>query len=106
MSRRGDTIFKYGSEELGCTEIGAARDQTKAFRDCSMKMPLVLKGLFLSAQKYLRLLHAVHVIGYNITGGSTSFLDVNIPAGFITRVRKTQPLKFPHTDSNFTITLP
>ncbi|KAI9488485.1 hypothetical protein BDB00DRAFT_932686 [Zychaea mexicana] len=156
MGRRGDTIFKYGSFELGCSEsralillsarasgqlaissrnagittedpasrerflgrqqepasasaapfvsaslpvsasaflpapapaqskVVAARDQTKASRDCSMKMPLVLRDMLL----------------YSITGGSTSLLDVNIPAGFVTRVRKTEPLRFPHTDSN------
>ncbi|KAG2224773.1 hypothetical protein INT45_005297 [Circinella minor] len=100
MGRRGDTIFKYGSEELGCSEVGAARDQTKAFRDCSMKMPLVLRDMLLSATYDSSLLHAAHVIGYSIIGGSASLLDVNIPAGFITRVRKTEPLKFPHTDSN------
>ncbi|KAI7855477.1 hypothetical protein BDC45DRAFT_568367 [Circinella umbellata] len=33
MSSREDIIFKYGSQELGCSEFGAARDQTKAFRD-------------------------------------------------------------------------
>ncbi|KAG2223691.1 hypothetical protein INT45_007269 [Circinella minor] len=31
MGRRGDTIFKYGSQELGCSEFAAARDQTKHF---------------------------------------------------------------------------
>ncbi|KAI7852740.1 hypothetical protein BDC45DRAFT_512415 [Circinella umbellata] len=36
-----------------------------------------------------------------LLGGNASLLDVNIPAGFITRVRKTEPLNFPHRDSNF-----
>ncbi|KAI9485076.1 hypothetical protein BDB00DRAFT_742670, partial [Zychaea mexicana] len=48
MGRRGNTIFKYGSKELGCSEVGAARDQTKAFRDSAIKLPLVLIDMLLS----------------------------------------------------------
>ncbi|KAI9493042.1 hypothetical protein BDB00DRAFT_764374, partial [Zychaea mexicana] len=68
MGRRGDTMFKYGSEELGCSEVGATRDQTKAFCDCSMKMPLVLRDMLLSVTYDSSLLHTAHVIGYSITG--------------------------------------
>ncbi|KAG2226984.1 hypothetical protein INT45_006391 [Circinella minor] len=52
------------------------------------------------------LFHTSHVIGYSVTGqydfyGNASLLDVNTRAGFITRVRKTESLSFPHRGSNF-----
>ncbi|KAG2227011.1 hypothetical protein INT45_006418 [Circinella minor] len=43
MGHRGDTIFKYGSQELGCCGVRVPRDQTKTVRDCSIKMPLALR---------------------------------------------------------------
>ncbi|KAI9492424.1 hypothetical protein BDB00DRAFT_765343, partial [Zychaea mexicana] len=71
MGRRGNTIFKYGSKELGCSEVGAARDQTKAFRDSAIKLPLVLIDMLLSVTYHPSLLHACHVIGYSVSGQYT-----------------------------------
>ncbi|KAI9272796.1 hypothetical protein BDA99DRAFT_556395 [Phascolomyces articulosus] len=68
-------IFKYESQELGCY-------------------------MLLPATYDSSLLHSTHIIGYSITDGCASLLDVNIPAGFITRVRKTNSLNFPHTEPN------
>ncbi|KAI9274815.1 hypothetical protein BDA99DRAFT_431782, partial [Phascolomyces articulosus] len=68
MGRRVDTLFKYESEELGCFEVRAARDRTKAFRDCSMKIPLVLRDTLLSIAYYSSILHVAHVIAHSITG--------------------------------------
>ncbi|KAI7847001.1 hypothetical protein BDC45DRAFT_452559, partial [Circinella umbellata] len=42
MGRRGDTIYVFGSREVGCCEVGAAKDQTEETLDSSLKMPLVL----------------------------------------------------------------
>ncbi|KAI9491827.1 hypothetical protein BDB00DRAFT_747590, partial [Zychaea mexicana] len=63
-----DTIYKYGARELGCCEVGAAKDQSKAFHDCSLKMPLVLRDMLLQLTYTPSLLHKSHVIGYSITG--------------------------------------
>ncbi|KAI7855945.1 hypothetical protein BDC45DRAFT_567900 [Circinella umbellata] len=45
MGRRGDTIFSCRDIELGCTEIGAEKDQTKGIRDSMLKIPIVLRGI-------------------------------------------------------------
>ncbi|KAI9269096.1 hypothetical protein BDA99DRAFT_479143 [Phascolomyces articulosus] len=105
MGRRGDTVYVYGSREVGCCEVGATKDQTKEFHDCSLKMPLVLRDMLLALTYDSSLLHKSHVIGYSISGGCASLLDVNVPAGYITRVRKTDPLDFPHSDSNLVSSL-
>ncbi|KAI9489498.1 hypothetical protein BDB00DRAFT_770562, partial [Zychaea mexicana] len=68
MGRRCDTIYKYGARELGCCEVGAAKDQSKVFRDCLLKMPLVLRDMLLQLTYTPSLLHKSHVIGYSITG--------------------------------------
>ena len=68
MGRRGDTIYKCGPRELGCCEVGAAQDQTKEFRDCALKMPLVLRDMLLALTYDPSLLHKSHVIGYSISG--------------------------------------
>ncbi|KAG2221220.1 hypothetical protein INT45_013931 [Circinella minor] len=101
MGRRGDTIFESGKLELGCTEIGAAKDQTKEIYDSLLKMPIVLRDMLLSATFSPSILHEAHIIGYSISGGSVSLLDVDIPKGFVTRIRRTEPLDFP--DNNRTL---
>ncbi|KAI9278730.1 hypothetical protein BDA99DRAFT_420074, partial [Phascolomyces articulosus] len=68
MGRRGDTIFSYGNIELGCTEIGPAKDQTKEFRDSMLKMPIVLRDMLLLTAFAPSLLHQSHVIRYGIFG--------------------------------------
>ncbi|KAG2227094.1 hypothetical protein INT45_003824 [Circinella minor] len=40
MGRRGDTIFSRRDIELGCTEMGAAKDQTKGIRGSMLKIPI------------------------------------------------------------------
>ncbi|KAG2217669.1 hypothetical protein INT45_006178 [Circinella minor] len=100
MGRRGDIIFSSGHTELGCTEIGAANNQTKEIRDSLLKMPLVLRDMLLLATFSPNLLHQSHVIGYSISGGCVSLLDVSIPKGFITVIRRTEPLDFPNKNKN------
>ncbi|KAI7855872.1 hypothetical protein BDC45DRAFT_78897 [Circinella umbellata] len=101
MGRRGDTIFSCGDIELGCTEIDPGKDQTKGIRDSMLKMPIVLRDMLLSTTFAPSLLHKSHVIGYGIFGGSVSLLDADIPAGFVTRIRRTEPLTFPNNDGDF-----
>ncbi|KAI9278969.1 hypothetical protein BDA99DRAFT_554561 [Phascolomyces articulosus] len=100
MGRRGDTIFNSGHIELGCTEIGAAKDQTKEIRDGLLKMPIVLRDMLLLATFSPNLLHQAHVIGYSISGGCVSLLDVSIPKSFITIIRRTDPLEYPNKNNN------
>ncbi|KAI9494784.1 hypothetical protein BDB00DRAFT_927974 [Zychaea mexicana] len=98
MGRRGDLIFESGKLELGCTEIGAAKDQTKEMRDSLLKLPIVLRDMLLLATFSPSLLHKCHVVGYSISGGSVSLMDVDIPKGFVTRVRRTEQLDFPENN--------
>ena len=134
MGRRRDTIFNSGHIELGCTEIGSAKDQTKEIRDSLLKMPIVLRDMLLSATFSPNLLHQSHVIGYSISGlyysrvirrmpwvihyllevfffywihlgDCVSLLDVSIPKGFITIIRRTDPLEFPNKNSNLVLRL-
>ncbi|KAI7852101.1 hypothetical protein BDC45DRAFT_537672 [Circinella umbellata] len=93
MGRRGDTIFEAGKLELGCIEIGAAKDQTKEMYDSLLKMPTVLRDMLLSATFSPSILHEAHIMGYSISGGSVSLLDVDIPKGFVTRMKKDRTFK-------------
>ncbi|KAI9494785.1 hypothetical protein BDB00DRAFT_871059 [Zychaea mexicana] len=99
--RRGDIIFKSGKLELGCAEIGAAKNQTKEMRDSLLRLPIVLRDMLLLATFPPLLLHKCHIIGYSISGGSVSLMGVDIPKGFVTGVRRTEYLDFP--DNNKTL---
>ncbi|KAL1933711.1 hypothetical protein VTP01DRAFT_7801, partial [Rhizomucor pusillus] len=101
MGRKVDTVYVSGSTELGCTEIGAVVDQTKAFKDSSIKMPSVLRDMLLMVTYTPELLRECHVLGYSMNGGHVSLLDVDVPYGYITRIRRTDPLEFPDNNENF-----
>lgn len=68
MGRKVDTVYVSGSTELGCAEIGAAFDQTKALKDSSIKMPSVLRDMLLMVTYTPELLHECHVLGYSMNG--------------------------------------
>ncbi|KAI9472914.1 hypothetical protein BDB00DRAFT_793520 [Zychaea mexicana] len=68
MGRRVDTLFNCGHIELGCTEIGATKDQTKEMHDSFLKMPIILRDMLLLATFRPNLLHQSHVIGCSISG--------------------------------------
>ncbi|KAG2221233.1 hypothetical protein INT45_013944 [Circinella minor] len=85
MGRRGDAIFESVKLELGCIETAAAKYQTKEMYDSLLKMPIVLRDMLLSATFSPLILHEARIIGYRISGGSVSLLDVDIPKGFVTR---------------------
>ncbi|KAG0169475.1 hypothetical protein DFQ29_009678 [Apophysomyces sp. BC1021] len=101
MGRRVDTVYVSGTTELGCVEIGAAVDQTKALKDNSVKMPSVLRDMLLMVTYTPALLRGCHVLGYSMSGGHVSLLDVDVPYGYMTRIRRTSPLEFPSNSENF-----
>ncbi|KAG2218154.1 hypothetical protein INT45_007857 [Circinella minor] len=110
--RGSDIVAKNcGDIELGCTEIGPGKDQTKEIRDSMLKIHIVLRDMLLSTTFVPSLLHKSHVIGYGVFGsfypciihscGSVSLLDADIPEGFVTRIRRTEPLTFPNNNGDF-----
>ncbi|KAG0178932.1 hypothetical protein DFQ28_003560, partial [Apophysomyces sp. BC1034] len=101
VGRKVDTVYCSGSTELGCLEIGGVYDQTKEFRDSRMKMPTVLRDMLLLLSFTPTLLREVHVVGYSINGGRICMLDVDVPCGYITRIRRTQAIEFPSCDENY-----
>ncbi|KAG2221989.1 hypothetical protein INT45_006689 [Circinella minor] len=102
MGRRVDTLFKSGSEELGCSEIGAVKNHTKQTKDSNFKMPLVLRDMLLKLTYTEELLHSVHTEGYDMTGDKVVLLETDVRKGFVTRIRRTIPLEYPSSNENFT----
>ncbi|KAI7850171.1 hypothetical protein BDC45DRAFT_539529 [Circinella umbellata] len=68
MGRRVDTSFKR-----------AVKDHTKQMEDSNFKMPLVLRDMLLKLTYTEELMHSVHTIGYDMTGGEVVLLDTDVP---------------------------
>ena len=68
-----DGIFKCGEDEYGCLEIGQNTDSTKELKDSRLKLPIVMRDMFLKIYNYApELQNKIHILGYNINGMSTN----------------------------------
>ncbi|KAI7858785.1 hypothetical protein BDC45DRAFT_564895 [Circinella umbellata] len=105
MGRRTDTSYIGGGDvELGCLEIGKASDQTKEFMDGSIKMPIVMRDMLLKlVEESQALVNELHTLGYVIMGNKISLLDMDIPGGYVTRIRRTKPKTYPNSSENFVV---
>ena len=101
MRHRMDTIFTGGNRELGCIEIGPRLDQTKEFYDSRLKMPLVLRDMLLDIIKAPKLLYKTQTLGYSISGGKISMMCMDVPGGMVTRIRRSEPIEYPSSATNF-----
>ncbi|KAI9244817.1 hypothetical protein BDA99DRAFT_425754, partial [Phascolomyces articulosus] len=60
-------IFKCGEVEYGCLEIGQNTDSTKELKDSRLKLPIVMRDMFLKMYNYAPgLQNKIHILGYNI----------------------------------------
>ncbi|KAG2224434.1 hypothetical protein INT45_002973 [Circinella minor] len=102
MGVRVDTIYKGSDMEIGCLEIGHHDDPTKELTDSRLKLPTVMKEMFLDIFKYAsELVHKIHIIAYNINGKNIQLLDMDCPFGYVLRIRRTRELPYPLSSSNF-----
>ena len=69
QGRRMDAIYKDGEVEYGAMEIGNGAYTTKELNDSRLKLPIVLKDMFLKLYDYApELQNKIHIVGYNING--------------------------------------
>ncbi|KAI9466435.1 hypothetical protein BDB00DRAFT_872194 [Zychaea mexicana] len=105
MGRRTDTTYIGGNGvELGCLEIGRTNDQTKEFIDGSIKMPMVMRDMLLKlVEENPALVNQLHILGYLIMGDKVSLMDMDIPDGYVTRIRRTKQVAYPDSSKNFIV---
>ncbi|KAI7859393.1 hypothetical protein BDC45DRAFT_475199 [Circinella umbellata] len=105
MGRRTDTTYIGGDGvELGCLEIGKTNNQTKELMDGSIKMPVVMRDMLMKlVEETPSLVNKLHILGYMIMGNKVSLLDMDIPDGYVTRIRRTKPATYPHGSKNFAV---
>ncbi|KAG2219831.1 hypothetical protein INT45_006274 [Circinella minor] len=102
MGRRTDTIYKASGVELGCLEIGYQVDSTKEMKDSMMKLPIVLKDMLCAiVQDIPSIINQAHILGYNINGNSVVLLDANVPKGYVTRIRRINPIPYPTCSDDY-----
>ncbi|KAG2216525.1 hypothetical protein INT45_010717 [Circinella minor] len=101
--RRMDTIYKGGEVEYGAVEIGNRADSTKELNDSRLKLPIVLKDMFLKIHDYApELQNKIHIVGYNINGLSVQLMDFDSPHGYVGRIRRTKYTDYPTSKIEFT----
>ncbi|KAG2222833.1 hypothetical protein INT45_000448 [Circinella minor] len=100
-----DTTYIGGDGvELGCLEIGKTNIQTKELMDGSIKMPVVMRDMLMElVEETTPLVNKLHILGYVIMGNKVSLLDMDIPDGYVTRIRRTKPATYPHSSKNFAV---
>lgn len=72
--KKMDCIYVAGAFELGCLEIGGlSNDQTKAYADGMLKLPIVLKDMMIDiSTRSNASLNELVLVGYNISGNFPS----------------------------------
>ncbi|KAI7858168.1 hypothetical protein BDC45DRAFT_565515 [Circinella umbellata] len=102
MGRRTDTIYKASGVELDCLEIGHQVDSTKEMKDSMIKLPIVLKDMLCAiVQDIPSIINQTHILGYNINGNSVVLLDANVPKGYVTRIRRINPIPYPTCSDDY-----
>ncbi|KAG2223091.1 hypothetical protein INT45_008939 [Circinella minor] len=102
--RSMDGILKCGEVEYGCIEIDQNTDSTKELKDSRLKLPIVMKDMFLKIYHYApELQHKIHIVGYNINGPSIQLLDLDSPKGYVTRIRRTLANDYPTSKKDLTV---
>ncbi|CAO3658683.1 unnamed protein product [Rhizopus stolonifer] len=56
--------------------------------------------------KYTSLRNDVNIIGYNIQDNKFSYMSMDTPAGFITRIRRLQKLPYPTSNDDYIARMP
>ncbi|KAI9494030.1 hypothetical protein BDB00DRAFT_956181 [Zychaea mexicana] len=103
IGRRLDTIYTASDLEFGGLEAGANRDYTKEFHDSKLKLPMVLRDMLCAIVKHRSsILRKAHVLGYNVNGNGITMMDVDMPKGYVTRVRRTNELLYPTSSDDYT----
>ncbi|KAI7851221.1 hypothetical protein BDC45DRAFT_572304 [Circinella umbellata] len=105
MGRRTDTAYIGGNDvEVGCLEIGKTNHQTKEFMDGSIKMPIAMKDMLMKlVEQNSSLVNQLHILGYLIMGKKISLMDMDIPKGYVTRIRRTKQVLYPDSSDNFVV---
>ncbi|KAL9552991.1 hypothetical protein MBANPS3_003515 [Mucor bainieri] len=107
MGRKMDTIYIGGNCELGALEIGLKNDSTKNFPDGYMKLPMVMRDMLCHiVSKHPTLKSQVSITGYNIQGDSISYMAMDSPSGFVTRIRRLQDLPYPTSKDDYAARIP
>ena len=72
--KKMDCIYVAGAFELGCLEMGGlSNDQTKAYADGMLKLPIVLKDMMIDiSTRSNASLNELVLLGYNINGNFPS----------------------------------
>ncbi|KAG2216298.1 hypothetical protein INT45_012770 [Circinella minor] len=102
LGNKMDVIYRSGTTEYGCLEIGQKNNATKEMWDSEIKLPVVIKDILISLTNVaVDLLHELHTIGYNISRDKIQLLDMDCPQGFITRIRRTSKIAYPSTTADY-----
>ncbi|KAG2217377.1 hypothetical protein INT45_007387 [Circinella minor] len=106
MGRKMDALYIGGEKEVGCMEVGSERDQTKEWKDSMVKMPVVMQDQLREiVQEAPQLKHKVDIVGYSIHGNQITMLDMDVPKGYVSRIRRIKPLTYPTCSEDFVLRL-
>ncbi|KAI9019208.1 hypothetical protein CLU79DRAFT_705285 [Phycomyces nitens] len=95
MGRKVDVIYSEGDIELGLVEIGKTNDQTKCLSDGMKLLKLMKDTLITTTEQFPSITHELRTVGLLLMGTKITMLSMDIPAGYICRVRKMKPLSYP-----------
>ncbi|OAD77523.1 hypothetical protein PHYBLDRAFT_141406 [Phycomyces blakesleeanus NRRL 1555(-)] len=102
MGRKVDVIFSEGDIELGLIELGKSNDQTKSLSDGMKLMKLMKDTLVATTDQLPVITHKLRTVGFLLVGTKATMLSMDIPAGYVSRVRKMKPLYYPTNARQFT----
>lgn len=68
VGKKMDCVFKAGTFEFGCLEIGCNHDKSKIFKESGLKQPFILKDMMNFINKSIPVKEKVHIRGYSIYG--------------------------------------
>ncbi|KAI9007868.1 hypothetical protein CLU79DRAFT_777690 [Phycomyces nitens] len=108
IGRKMDSIYIGAEMELGALEIGGGKtNDTKDLKDGYLKLPTVMKDMLNDiVDKYPTIKEKVNIVGYNIQDNQLSYMNMDTPKGYITRIRRLKQLPYPTTSRDYTARMP
>ncbi|CAO3674989.1 unnamed protein product [Rhizopus stolonifer] len=106
--RKMDSIYVGAETELGVLEIGSRKnDDTKDLKDGYLKLPIVMKDMLkIIVDKYPAIKEKVNIVGYSIQDNRISYMNMDSPKGYITRIRRLKQLPYPTSSQDYTARMP
>ncbi|KAI9345952.1 hypothetical protein BD770DRAFT_413887 [Pilaira anomala] len=88
-------------------ENGNKKDDTKNLSDGYLKLPIVMKDMLKNiVENYPEIRNEVNIIGYNVQGNLLTYLNMDTPAGYVSRIRRLRKLPYPTSQADYVSRMP